>query len=209
MAEHTATANQLNALIFGCSLKSSPSQSSTDVLASQLRDELKVYGVTTELLRVADYTVLPGVETDMGNGDQWPTLRRKMLAADIIIIATPTWAGHMSSIAMRVVERLDAELAETDDSGLPLVYGKVAGAVVVGNEDGAHSICAAIFQSLNDYGFTIPAAGATYWNGNAMGSIDYKDLQDRPEKTDKATKQMAANLAHLASILKQHSYNAA
>ena len=199
----------MKALIFGCSLKPSPAKSSADTLANELAQELLHYNVQTELIRAVDYTILPGVETDMGKGDDWPELRKKMLGADIVVIATPTWAGHMSSVAMRVIERLDAELAETDDAGLPLVYGKVGGAVVVGNEDGAHSICAAIFQSLNDYGFTIPAAAATYWNGEAMGSVDYKDLDSPPENVASATKQMARNLAHVATVLKQTPYIAA
>lgn len=199
----------LSALIFGCSLKPSPNDSSTDVLAKQLGEQLGARGVNVELVRAVNYAIAPGVETDMGDGDEWPILRQKMLDAHIVIIATPTWAGHMSSVAMRVIERLDAELAELNDDGVPLVYGKVAGAVVVGNEDGAHSICAAVFQALNDYGFTIPPASATYWNGEAMGSVDYKDLDHTPERTAKATQQMAENLVHAAKILKQLPYTAA
>lgn len=197
---------ELKALIFGCSLRPSPSESSSDALASELIQALRDYQVTSEQIRVVDYVVLPGVETDMGDGDQWPELRQKMLDSDIIIIATPTWSGHMSSIAQRVLERLDAELSETDSNGLPLVYGKVAGAVVVGNEDGAHAICADLFQSLNDYGFTIPAGAATYWNDEAMGSREYKDLDSPPESVASTTIQMAANLVHMARLLKQTPY---
>ncbi|RYF28503.1 MAG: flavodoxin family protein [Chloroflexi bacterium] len=205
----TAASSHVKALIFGCSLKPSPSSSSTDKLANELIAELNGHSVESELIRVADYVVKPGVKTDMGDGDAWPQLRKKMLNADIVIIATPTWAGQLSSIAMRVIERLDAELSQTSDDGLPLVYGKVAGAVVVGNEDGAHHICATIYQALNDYGFTIPAASATYWNGEAMHKTDYKDLESVPESTASATKQMAANLAHTATLLKNQPYSAA
>ena len=44
----------------------------------------------------------------MGNGDAWPALRQKVLAADILVLATPTWMGQHSSVAQRVLERLDA-----------------------------------------------------------------------------------------------------
>lgn len=47
----------------------------------------------------------------MGDGDQWPTIREAIYAADILVLATPTWVGHMSSVAQRVLERLDAELS--------------------------------------------------------------------------------------------------
>ena len=51
-----------------------------------------------------------------------------VLAADILLVRTPTWAGHMSSIASRVVERLDAELSETDAAGNPTSLAIGAGA---------------------------------------------------------------------------------
>lgn len=79
-------------------------------------------------------------EKDMGDGDQWPAIRDKVLAADILIFATPTWMGQTSSVGQRVLERLDAELAETDDENRPILLGKVALVAVVGNEDGAHHI---------------------------------------------------------------------
>lgn len=200
--------SDLKAIIFECSLKPSPAKSSTQKLSSELAVALENEGAKTEQIRVVDHAILPGVEPDMGEGDEWPALRTKMLASDIVIIATPTWAGQHSSVAQRVIERLDAELSETDKRGLPSVYDKVSGAVVVGNEDGAHHISAIIFQALNDFGFTIPPASATYWNGEAMSGTDYNDLKATPESIDSTTKQMAKNLVHAATLLKQHPYNA-
>jgi multimeric flavodoxin WrbA len=196
----------IKALAFTCSLKPSPSESSSDVLAGQVLQELAAQGADTELVRAIDYNIMPGVETDMGEGDDWPALRQKMLAADIVIIATPTWVGHMSSVAQRIIERLDAELSETDDQGRYMTYGKVGAAVVVGNEDGAHKICADLFQSLNDVGFTIPAIGGTYWNGEAMHTTDYKDLKETPEKVAQTNKMLATNAMHLAKLLQQTPY---
>src|SRR5215207_5027991 len=109
----------------------------------------------------------------MGDGEEWPQLRQKLLAADVLVLATPTWVGHLASPGQRVLERLDAELSETDDEGCPSMYGKIA---VVGKEDGAHKISADVFQALNDIGFTIPAGGATYWNAEVGDPKDYKDL---------------------------------
>jgi hypothetical protein len=108
----------------------------------------------------------------------------------------------MSSVAQRVLERLDAELSETDDSGRPLVTGKVAVTAVVGNEDGAHKITADLMQGLNDIGFTLPAQGGTYWNDEAMGSRDYLDLEETPEAVASTNATLAENAAHLARALK-------
>jgi len=158
------------------------------------------------MIRVVDRDVRPGVELDMGAGDEWPAIRESLMAADILVLATPTWVGQHSSVAQRVFERLDAELSQTDDQGRLETYGKVAVAAVVGNEDGAHHITAAIYQVLTDVGFTIPAAGGTYWNGEAMHTTDYKDLESPSEKTDQSTKALAANAAHLATLLKGAPY---
>src|SRR5690606_662764 len=145
-----------------------------------------------------DHRILPGVQTDMGGEDEWPQLRDRMLAADILVFATPTWLGQHSSVAQRVLERLDAELSETDDQGRPILFDKVALAVIVGNEDGAHHIAAILFQALNDVGFTVPAQGSIYWNGEAMQTTDYRDLSEVPEKVAQATATAAAKPAHLA-----------
>jgi len=202
------TSTELKALTLICTLTPSPGDSSSDKLAHDVDAELQKYNVKNEFIRVVDYNVKPGVETDMGDGDEWPIIRQKMLDADIFIIATPTWVGQMSSVALRVIERLDAELSETDDKSRPLTFGKVAAVAIVGNEDGAHKITADVFQGLNDFGFTIPAQAATYWNGEAMQQVDYKDLPSIPEKVASANATLAQNVAHLARLLKSNEYPA-
>lgn len=199
---------QLTALALTCSLKSSPARSSTDLLAAQVLSELAKNGVSGSSLRVADHDVRAGVETDMGDGDEWPTIRRQLLAADIFVLATPTWMGQPSSLCQRVLERLDAELSETDEQGRLRTFGKVAIAAVVGNEDGAHHICAVLFQVLNDVGFSIPAQAATYWNGEAMQTIDYQDLAATPAKTAATNAAVAKNATHLARLLSGEQYPA-
>ena len=199
----------LRALALVCSLKPTPAPSSSDKLAGEVLDGLAEHGVTGETVRVVDHDVKPRVEADMGDGDEWPAIREKVLAADILVVATPTWVGHMSSVAQRVLERLDAELSETDDTGRPLISGKVAVVAVVGNEDGAHKISADLFQALDDVGFTIPAQAATYWNDQAMGGTDYLDLDETPEAVASTTKTLAANAAHLARLLKRAPYSTA
>ncbi|MDQ2586771.1 flavodoxin family protein [Saccharothrix yanglingensis] len=196
----------LTALALTCSLKPSPAPSSTDKIARQVLDELSSHGVEGDLLRVVDFDVRPGVETDMGEGDQWPAIRERILAADILLLATPTWVGHPSSVAQRVMERLDAELSETDDQGRPSMYGKVAVVAVVGNEDGAHKIIADCFQALDDVGFTIPASGGTYWNNEAMNPKDYLDLDETPDAVASTNRKLAGNAVHLARLLKQAPY---
>ncbi|MBI2702947.1 flavodoxin [Mycobacterium gordonae] len=196
----------LRAVGLVCSLKPSPAPSSSALIAEQVVGELKSAGVETELVRCVDHNIAPGVEDDMGAGDEWPEIRRKVLDADILLISTPVWLGHPSSVTQRVLERLDAELSNTDDDGTPAMVGKVAIVSVVGNEDGAHKVVADVFQALNDIGFSVPAQGCTYWNGPAMQGTDYNDLDEVPDPTASATAAAARNAAHLARTLKAQTY---
>ena len=198
--------DRLRALALVCTLTPSPKDSSSHLLAEQVLDALAKHDVDGELLRVVDYDVHPGVQVDMGDGDQWPTIRQLIREADILVLSTPTWLGHPSSVAQRVLERLDAELSETDDEGCPAMYGKVATVAVVGNEDGAHKIIADMFQALDDIGFTVPANGSTYWNAEAMNPADYKDLEVTPEAIRSTTETLACNAAHLTRLLRDHPY---
>lgn len=198
--------NSLNALILVCTLSSSPKKSSSDLLAQQVGQKFSEHGVQSEILRVVDYNVMPGVLKDMGEGDEWPGIREKILAADILVLATPIWVGHPSSVSQRVLERLDAELSETDSQGRPILFDKVAMVAVVGNEDGAHHVIADLSQGLSDVGFSIAAQGSTYWVGEAMHTTDFQDLEQTPEVTANATDISTRNSAHLAALLKSQPF---
>ena len=198
----------LRAIALNCTLKPSPAASSSELLGQQVLDALSSYDVEGEMVRVVDADVKPGVEADMGDGDEWPAIRDKVLAADILVFATPTWMGHMSSVAQRVLERLDAHLSETDDEGRPILAGKVAVVAVVGNEDGAHAIIADAYQGLGDVGFSIPSQGGVYWNGEAMQTTNYNDLPETPEKVASTTATVARHAAHLARVLSEQPYPA-
>jgi multimeric flavodoxin WrbA len=203
-----STNNRLTALAFNCSLKNSGNKerSSTDVLLQQMLDALAEHGVTGEIVRAVDHDIKPGVTSDEGDGDAWPALRERVLAADILVIGSPIWLGQPSSVAKRVLERMDAFLDEKDDQGRMPSYGKVAIIAVVGNEDGAHHVAAECQQALTEVGFTIPPGGATYWVGEAMGSKEYKEFSKPPKQVAEWTPLLASNAAHLARILKPSPY---
>lgn len=196
----------LRALGLICTLTPSPAESSSALIAEHVFETLRKNGAECEAVRCVDFNIAPGVETDMGDSDQWPQIREKVLAADNLLISTPTWLGHPSSVTQRVLERLDAELSNKDDQGRPGMAGKVAIVSVVGNEDGAHKVVADVFQALNDVGYSIPAQGSTYWNGPAMETGDYKDLDEVPEQVASTTAAVARNAAHLARVLQQSQY---
>jgi hypothetical protein len=116
--------------------------------------------------------------------------------------------GQPASVCKMVLERLDAEISETDDEGRLLTFGKVAAVAVVGNEDGAHHTIAECLQALNDTGFSVAANSGAYWVGEAMQSTDYNDHDQPPEATASAIKTLAANAVHLARLLAAQPYPA-
>jgi NAD(P)H-dependent FMN reductase len=198
----------LKALALNCTLKADTGEdSSTDAMIAVLAKAFGEKDVSvTETVRIAALDIKPGVTSDEGDGDTWPALREKILAHDILIFGGPIWMGQISSVAKRVLERMDAFLSETDDQGRMPSYGKVAVAAIVGNEDGAHFSSAQLFQALNDVGWTIPAVAACYWVGEAMGSTDFKDLKETPEMVTKTAKMVAGNATHLAGLLQSSPY---
>lgn len=197
----------LKAIAFNGTLKSSGGDpSSTDRLLALIADGLKKHGIDTDVIRLADHNILPGVTSDEGEGDAWPAIREKLLAADILIVGTPIWMGQTSSVTKRALERMDAFLSETDDQGRMVSYGRVAAVAVVGNEDGAHNVSADVYQALNDVGFTIPANAVAYWVGEAMGSTNFVDLKAVPDAVTTMVDMLVRNTVHLAGLLKASQY---
>lgn len=191
----------MRAVVLNCTLKKSPESSNTEKLAEPVAAGLRDKGVATESFRVVDYNIPPGVETDLGDGDQWPQLHKALLEAEILVIASPTWLGRPSSVAQRVLERMDAMLSETDEQGKPVAYNRVAGVVVTGNEDGAHHVISEISGALNDIGYTIPGQAWTYWNMGPGPGPSYSDTEHGHEWSHKTAATMADNLFAVASAL--------
>jgi multimeric flavodoxin WrbA len=191
----------MRALIVNCTLKPSPETSNTEALAKVVADKLREEGVEVGEVRAVDKNILPGVESDMGEGDEWPPIREAILAAEILVVATPTWLAHPASVTQRVLERMDAMIAETDDDGRPVAYGKVAGVVVTGNEDGAHHVISEVMGALIDIGFTIPAQAWTYWNRGPGPGKSYLEDDSGHEWSRTTGETAAQNLVAAAKML--------
>lgn len=191
----------MQAVILNCTLKPSPETSNTEALAQAVIDELERQGVETEMIRIADKHVPPGVVTKVSDDDEWPAIHDKLCAAEILVIASPTWMGHPSSIAQRVLERMDAMISEMTDGGLPVAYNKVAGVVCTGNEDGAHHVISEISGALIDIGYTIPGQAWTYWNKGPGPGQSYTETDYRHDWSITTGKTAASVLAAVARAL--------
>jgi multimeric flavodoxin WrbA len=199
----------MKALFINCTLKPSPKFSNTEALIMKAAGQLQELGADTEIIRFVDYDVKPGTSSDEGNGDEWPKILEKIRACDIFVIGTPIWMGHLASTAQRIIERLDDvfyndELSD-ENTGQFFPYNKVAGCLVTGDEDGAHSCAAQVLWAMQEVGFTIPPNVNAYWVGLAGGGDNYVEAGgERYFYTNYSLRYMTANLAWFARLLKDN-----
>lgn len=225
--------------------------SNSEFLLNEALVELKRQGVETELIPLRKYDIKPckacysttnaqchfycscypkntATADDMSN-----ILYDKLLAADIIIFATPVNNFKMSSLMSLFIDRcvsLDgslppADLLATKDKALNIKHtkfielmsdddipgsgflrrfsGKVAGVIVTGHEEGASMVISSLFMTLNHFGMIF----APWSNMYAMSSIINPTYKDKKEVTDLAyvedARKLAGNIFKMANIIKR------
>ncbi len=198
----------LSALFINCTLKKSPERSHTQGLIDISRAIMDKQGVDTELIRAVDHDIADGVWPDMTEHgwevDAWPGIFEKVMAADILVLGSAIWLGEKTSVATRVIERLYGNSSMLNEAGQYAYYGKVAGCLITGNEDGAKHCAMNLLYSFQHLGYTIPPQADAAWLGEAGPGPSYLDEgSGGPENdfTNRNTTFMAWNLLHLASML--------
>ena len=209
--------SHLKAVFVNCTLKKSPQDSHTEALMAVSKTIMVKENVHVDSIRLVDHRVASGVQPDMTaqgwDVDEWPQLSEQILAADILIIGTPIWLGEKSSEAQKLIERLYSLSGQTNDQGQYIYYGKVAGCIVTGNEDGIKHCGMGILYSLQHIGYSIPPQADCGWIGEvgpgpSFGDTEWNNKQlKKPagfdsDFTHKNTTFMTYNLLHLASLLK-------
>ncbi len=201
--------SDLSALFINCTLKPSPMLSHTRGLMDISIAIMEANDVSVDVLRAVDYDIAPGVYHDMTehgfDTDDWPELYERVLSADILVLGTPIWLGEKSSICTKVIERLYGNSHELNDEGQYAYYGRVGGAIITGNEDGAKHCAMNILYSLQHLGYTIPPQADSAWLGEAGPGPSYLDAgSGGPENdfTNRNTTFLTWNLLHAARMLK-------
>jgi multimeric flavodoxin WrbA len=199
----------LKAVFVNCTLKRSPEVSNTQGLVDASAQIMRRHGVEVETLRAVDHDIATGVYPDMRDHgwetDAWPEISPRVLAADILVIAGPIWLGDNSSITKQVIERLYAHSGLLNEAGQYAFYGKVAGCLITGNEDGIKHCAQNVLYSLQHIGYTIPPQADAGWIGEAGPGPSYLDEgSGGPENdfTNRNTTFMTWNLMHLAAMLR-------
>lgn len=200
----------LRAVYINCTLKRSPEVSNTQGLADQSIAIMERNGVHVEVIRAVDREIATGVYGDMTEHgwerDDWPEIYEIVMAADILVLLSPIWLGEKSSVCTRVIERLYGNSHLLNDHGQWAYYGRVGGAIITGNEDGAKHCAMNILYSLQHLGFTIPPQADSAWLGEAGPGPSYLDPGSggpQNDFTNRNTTFLTWNLMHLARILSE------
>lgn len=197
----------MKALILLATLKKEE-QSNTQLLCEFFTRFSDKENIETEIIKLVDYNILPGTYSNMGNDDAWPEILKKILAADILIFATPVWWGCQSSQMQMVFERLDElhdEILQGKESKL---YGKAGGVIVTGDSDGAQHIIANIANFYSALGINFPAFATltVLWEGLAKSeNRSREEIMKKFEKDYSSTaEKMAKQLSTTAHTIKHY-----
>lgn len=162
--------------------------------------------------------------------DDFQWIARKMMAADAVVFATPTYMGGMSAVlkqfferwisfkappvdpgkATKSLEECFALLEAAADGRLAMsnpLHGKVGGIVVAGSELGQAGTVKEIMYILNQYGFLLPPQGFIYHTGHSMQSLE--DVRSRFYENrwlQEATTNLARGLVVLIEAARQRQW---
>ena len=198
----------LRAIYVNCTLTRSPEPSHTQLLMDKSIAIMRDQGVAVENLRAIDLDLAIGVWPDMTEHgwatDEWPRVFENVLAADILVIGSPIWLGEKSSVCTHLIERLYGNSSLLNESGQYAYYGRVAGCLITGNEDGIKHCSMSILYALQHLGFTIPPQADAGWIGEAGPGPSYGDdgIGLDNDFTNRNTTFMTWNLLHTARMLK-------
>ena len=199
----------LRAVYINCTLKRSPEPSNTQGLGDRSTAIMEANGVAVEQFRAVDHAIATGVYPDMTEHgwerDEWPAISERVMAADILVLLSPIWLGDKSSVCTQVIERLYGNSSVLNEHGQYAYYGRVAGCLITGNEDGIKHCAMNILYSLQHLGYTIPPQADAGWIGEAGPGPSYLDEgSGGPDNdfTNRNTTFMTWNLMHLARMLK-------
>lgn len=199
--------SDLKAIIFNCTLKKSPEKSNTEGLIEISKAIMEKQAVSVEVIRPVDHDIATGVYPDMTkkgwDKDAWPEMFKKVLDANILIIAGPIWLGDNSSITKKIIERLYSNSGDLNTKGQSVYYGRAGGCLITGNEDGIKHCAMDILYSLQHIGFAIPPQADAGWVGEAGPGPSYLDKDSggpQNDFTNRNTTFMTWNLMHLAKM---------
>jgi multimeric flavodoxin WrbA len=183
--------------------------------AIMIKEKVKI-----DEIRLIDHEVASGVYPDMTEHgwktDEWPSLFKRIIEANILIVGTPIWPSEKSSAAQKLIERLYAMNGKMNNKGQSIFYGKVGGCIITRNENGVKHCAMGILYSLQYVGYYVPPQATSGWLGEVGQGPSYGDQEWKGERlktpisfesdfTNRNTTFITYNLLYLASVLRTNN----
>ncbi len=165
----------------------------------------KMAGAETKLINLVDYPInycagsysehpaLCNLESCIKGkfGDAFGSLVWNMLEADAIIFASPVYWFSPSALIKTLIERMTS----LENQNAFMLKGKVAGIIMVGEEEGAVLAGSQLISALNQMGFVIPPLGLVYVHRSWKRERIHEALEDAA--------MLGVNVVKLAQMLNE------
>ena len=200
------------------SSRQDPSMSKSERLLVQALDRYRELGCETTLLRLKDlvihhcegnysenpaYCTYPCQSSLKYEDDEMQKVYDAVLAADVLVLATPIrWNNH-SALVQKFVERMNAIENQYSWFGNRMIRNKVAALIIIGHVDGIQHVAGNLFNFLAWLGFHIPEVSIASWVGenNEDTTRDW-DLIRSNRSTQEDLQNMIHSTLHLAGRLR-------
>jgi multimeric flavodoxin WrbA len=196
-----------------------PGISKSERLLVRALDGYKGYGCDTTFLRLKDlkiydcegnysedpsFCTYPCQSSLRYEDDEMQTVYDAVLAADILILATPIrWNNH-SALVQKFVERMNAIENQDTWFGNRLIRNKVVGLIIIGHVDGIQHVAGNLLNFFVWLGFHIPEAAIASWVGeNDEDTTKDWDQIERNRYTQEDLQNMIHSTLRLAYNLKK------
>ncbi len=196
-----------------------PGISKSERLLVQALDRYRGFGCDTSLIRLQEmkiyecegnysenpaYCTYPCQSSLRYDDDEMQMVYDAVLAADILVLATPIrWNNH-SALVQKFVERMNAIENQSSWFGNRLIVDKVVGLIIIGHVDGLQHVAGNLLNFFAWLGFHVPEAPIASW----VGENDEDTTKDWDQiQRNRYTREDLSNMIHstvrLASSLKQ------
>ncbi len=127
--------------------------------------------------------------------DSFKSLVWDVLESDAIIFASPVYWYSQSALLKTLIERLTS----LENQNQFMLRGKIAGIIVVGEEDGGMQVGSQIMSALTQMGFIIPPVGVVYAHRYWKKERIHEALEDAA--------MLGVNVVKLAELLKYEDWD--
>ncbi|MCL5794849.1 MAG: flavodoxin family protein [Patescibacteria group bacterium] len=176
--------------ILGLCLSQRGKESNTYYLLKNAFDQIKNKEIEKEIIIASElklrpcehhYSVNPKMcvhpclITQTDKTDEMKKIYDAILYSDIIIFATPIYWGSHSSLAQKVIERLNSLENSCSVFKKVLVKNKIGGIMVLGHEDGYQHVVGNLMNFMTKLGVIFPPQAYAAW----VGESDENTSRDR------------------------------